>query len=186
MIYTKTGDDGTTSLGDGQRVRKDDARIEALGTLDELNAQAGLLAEMLRQNHDDIYLMLKNLQTSLFDVQTMLAIPSDTTVHPSPHWGNAPTRQLEQTIDRWQQQLPQLTTFVVAGGNMASAQCHVVRCVCRRAERCLVALDDTCATRNGVIAYINRLSDFFFVLSRWILHIEGIAEDYITVDYQNT
>lgn len=159
-VYTKTGDLGETSLIGGQRVRKDDLRVEAYGTVDELNAHVGLLAEMV---HGDA---LSLVQNDLFSIQTLLAAPDPSALPPLPPMA---TQVLEQAIDNIQSQLPELHAFVLPGGNPAAAQCHVARTVCRRAERRIVSLSQHAPVDPDILSYINRLSDYLFVLARLLV-----------------
>ena len=176
MIYTKTGDAGTTSLVGGTRVPKCDPRVEAYGTVDELNAHLGLLAEMVRSFDTESFPRLKEVQRDLFIIQTLLAtekeVPFDLPALPEDA-----VQRLEGYIDVHQAALPRLTTFVIPGGTLAAAQCHVARTVCRRAERQIVALSSQVSTLNPQLStYINRLSDYLFVLSRHLVHAQGGEE----------
>lgn len=181
MIYTKTGDKGTTSLVGGARVGKDDVRVEAYGTVDELNAHLALLAELMGHESDD-YSIVKTVQRHLFTIQTLLATEDAVLAQRLPQLGLEQVQWLEQQIDRLEKALPRLHSFVLPGGTTPGAQCHVARCVCRRAERRVVTMlqavpDAPIASSQ---AYLNRLSDWLFVLSRkWTLH--GGEEDCISV-----
>ena len=174
-IYTKTGDAGMTGLYGGGRVSKDDARINAYGSVDELNALLGLL----RTSHTDAETLgvLLQIQRDLFSVGAELA-----TVEPSKlgvRWNAAePTAALERTIDAWQEQLPPLRNFILPGGTLAAAQCHVARTVCRRCERDVVrfAQVDPQADAAHIIVYLNRLSDLLFVMARRLNHISGVPD----------
>ena len=172
MIYTKTGDTGTTSLVGGTRVSKDDVRVEAYGTVDELNSHLGLIAEMLRSASESDADGVKTIQRELFTIQTLLATEDADLLQRLPQFGADAVASLERWIDQTQSILPPLRSFVVPGGSLLGAQAHVARCVCRRAERRVVTLSrehqspyiDQCRT------YLNRLSDLLFVLSRkWTL-----------------
>lgn len=171
MIYTKTGDKGTTSLVGGCRVEKDDARVEAYGTVDELNSQLALLAELMGHDADD-YAVVKTVQRHLFVIQTLLATEDSALAQRLPQLEQKEVAWMEQQIDTIDSALPRLHTFVLPGGTTAGAQCHVARCVCRRAERRVVAMvrlhpDAPIAESQ---AYLNRLSDWLFVLGRkWTL-----------------
>ncbi len=163
-VYTRRGDDGTTSIIGGQRVMKNDARIEAYGTVDELNAAIGLLQAMTNDS------FLDNVQQSLFEVGCSLA-DEKTNTPPLDIVG------IEHEIDKLSTDLPPLRNFVLPGGTAAAAQAHVCRTVCRRAERRVVEL----AERSGIVSpnimeYLNRLSDYFFVLARHLNFIEGAPE----------
>lgn len=190
MIYTKTGDKGTTSLVGGQRVDKNDVRVEAYGTVDELNAQVGLLAEMLKKANGDpartenagkletLHLQLKKIQNHLFVIQTLLATERADIYEKLPHLDDSAISNLEQWIDGMDAQLPKLNSFVIPGGSEASAQAHVARTVCRRAERRTVTLAQHEKIEGQLLQYINRLSDYLFVASRYILFIEQKEENF--------
>ena len=177
MIYTKTGDAGTTSLVGGTRVAKDDKRVEAYGTVDELNSHIGLLAEMMRQLKGGYRDELKDVQHNLFTIQTLLATEEDDFYRRLPQLQMEEVEILERQIDTITDQLPQLKNFVIAGGNMAGAQCHVCRTVCRRAERRVVALAHEVRVDDVILRYLNRLSDYLFVLARYAVIADGKAED---------
>lgn len=177
MIYTKTGDGGTTSLVGGSRVSKDDVRVEAYGTVDELNSHLGLLAEMLRSKEGGYYNELKSVQRNLFTLQTLLATEDETIYARLPQLQDEEVELLERQIDIITDHLPKLQNFVIAGGNMAGAQCHVCRTVCRRAERCVVTLSRQSHVDTVLMRYLNRLSDYLFVLGRWTIVSNGIPED---------
>lgn len=171
MIYTKTGDKGTTSLVGGSRVEKDDSRVETYGTVDELNAQLALLAELMGHDTDD-YATVKTIQQHLFIIQTLLATEDSTQAQHFPQLEQKEVAWLEQQIDTIDTTLPPLHTFVLPGGTLVGAQCHIARCVCRRAERRLVTMLHL--HPNAPVAasqtYLNRLSDWLFVLGRkWTL-----------------
>ena len=175
MIYTKTGDKGTTSLVGGTRVKKCDPRVEAYGTVDELNAHIGLLAEQIRASHPDCFSLLKEAQHNLFIVQTLLATEADCKYEMPPLPADA-VAKLEGEIDRLQEIVPKLKYFVIPGGTLAGAQCHVARTVCRRAERRIVEMAETLPVATEISCYINRLSDFLFVLSRHLVLSAGAEE----------
>lgn len=179
MIYTKTGDTGTTSLIGGTRVLKCDVRVEAYGTVDELNAHIGLLAEMVRNIDNEQFDLLKVVQNDLFTIQTLLAAEEDCSLKLTPLPDHA-VAQIEQHIDHLQAILPPLHSFVIPGGNKLGAQCHIARTVCRRAERRIVELSQQTAVAPGIIRYINRLSDHLFVLSRHLVLSQGDAESMYT------
>ena len=182
MIYTKTGDTGTTSLVGGTRVPKYDVRVEAYGTVDELGSHIGLLAEMLREKHrtadEATCALLKQVQRDLFVVQTLLATEKEVDFA-LPQLSTESAKKLEQAIDAIQEALPKLHTFVLPGGNVLSAQCHVARTVCRRAERRIVQLDQQAPVPPAVMQYINRLSDYLFVLARHFVVSFGDKEDLV-------
>lgn len=172
-VYTRTGDAGQTSLIGGTRVSKTDLRLEAYGTVDELNAQLGLLLTYLTDADKaaadrtaDVQLLL-GVQSCLFTVGAALATDS-TKMAPRPTAIVTPemVSELEQAIDRIDSQLPPLRLFILPGGGRAAAVAHVCRTVCRRAERRILALAQQAEVAPELLAYVNRLSDYLFVLSR--------------------
>ena len=177
MIYTKTGDGGTTSLVGGSRVDKDDVRVEAYGTVDELNSHIGLLAEMLRDMKGGYYDELKAVQHNLFTLQTLLATEDESLYARLPQLPEEEVELLERQIDTISDVLPKLHCFVIAGGNAVGAQCHVARTVCRRAERRVVTLARQARVDDVLLRYLNRLSDYLFVLARRSVVADGKAED---------
>lgn len=187
MIYTKTGDHGTTSLVGGSRVSKDDHRVEAYGTVDELNSHIGLLAEMIRPLQGGYYDELKAVQHNLFTLQTLLATEDETIYARLPQLPEEEVELLERQIDTITDLLPKLQNFVIAGGNLIGAQCHVCRTVCRRAERRVVTLaretiqpssnQEIKQSTEIILRYLNRLSDYLFVLSRYSVVLDGKKED---------
>ena len=177
MIYTKTGDGGTTSLVGGSRVDKDDVRVEAYGTVDELNSHIGLLAEMLRDMKGGYYDELKAVQHNLFTLQTLLATEDESLYARLPQLPEEEVELLERQIDTISDVLPKLHSFVIAGGNAVGAQCHVARTVCRRAERRVVTLARQARVDDVLLRYLNRLSDYLFVLARRSVVADGKAED---------
>ena len=181
MIYTKTGDKGDTSLVGGARVRKNDIRVEAYGTVDELNAQISLLGEYIKPISVAIYEDLKYVQRVLFDIQTLLATEDEVLCSRFPQIGVAQVGYIERKIDEMTSLLPPLESFVLPGGSVASAQGHVARCVCRRAERRSVSLSECAVVSDGVLIFINRLSDYLFMLSRRVLQLEKIEEHCVKV-----
>ena len=167
-IYTRTGDDGTTGLGDGTRVAKDDARVEAYGTLDELNSVLGvLLAEPLPK---EVVETLQPIQHELFDLGSEFCLPGYTAIT-TEH-----VARLETTLDRFNESLPPLKEFILPGGSRAAALCHLARTVCRRAERRAWALHRQHPQNPESIKYLNRLSDLLFVLARMIARQNGGTE----------
>lgn len=176
-VYTRRGDKGMTDLVGGVRISKADVRLEAYGTVDELNSHLGLLASML-QSADAERAVLLRVQGSLFSVGTHLATDqSQTPLYPSARLPEGETAFLEQRIDAIRELLPQQQGFVLPGGTMAAAQCHVCRTVCRRAERCIGRLAEQAAVGPEVMEYVNRLSDYLFVLARLINFQAGREED---------
>jgi cob(I)alamin adenosyltransferase len=167
-IYTRTGDDGTTGLGDGDRVRKDDARVEAYGTVDELNSALGMISPLgIPADLDEL---LASLQQKLFDLGGELCIPGRVVIESSD------VLQLEQELDRLNSSLPPLREFVLPGGNAAAAACHLARAICRRAERRTITMAESATVNSHSIRYLNRLSDLLFVLARTINLRSGHAE----------
>jgi cob(I)alamin adenosyltransferase len=170
-IYTRTGDTGETSLFGGARVRKDDARIEAYGTVDELNSFLGVArASWPSSSLDNRF---HAIQSDLFDIGAHLASPGT-----SRFAGPGATRiaALEQSIDAMEAELAPLKTFILPGGCLAAAHLHVARTVCRRAERLVVALRDDDEATLASITYLNRLSDFLFVAARFANYQQGVAD----------
>lgn len=165
-IYTKTGDSGETSLFAGGRVRKDHVRVEAYGTVDELNSFIGMVRSYALPPQANAW--LEHIQNHLFVVGADLATPLDST----PKWlvrlDDQPIAFLENAIDQMDEDLPKMTAFILPGGVPAAAMLHVARTVCRRAERACVTLKHEAAINEAVLRYLNRLSDFLFTLARWV------------------
>ena len=182
-VYTRMGDAGKTSLAGGQRVSKTDLRIEAYGTVDELNSFVGVARESCAEL-PELAVILKRVQHELFNAGSILAtLPQD--VHPrQARITAADSEQLEREMDRMNEGLPALRSFVLPGGNRLNAELHVCRTVCRRAERICVALAAEALLDQGVdqrvdheiVTYLNRLSDAFFVWSRWASSQLGAPE----------
>ena len=174
-IYTKTGDDGTTALGGGQRVAKDALRIETFGTVDELNAQLGVaLAAGLEAT---LAVELTRVQNELFHLGSDLCVlESDKGSRPVPHLEEKHVRALETSMDRMTEILGPLTNFILPGGSVGAAHLHVARTVCRRAERLAVRLGREEPIGSGVIPYLNRLSDALFVMARWENRHRDVAD----------
>lgn len=158
IVTTRSGDKGTTALGNRQRVAKDDPRIQALGDVDELNCQVGVLRTHVQ--NAEISNLLETIQQALFDLGGELSIPD------SSYLKEAAVEQLDAAIQHYNSQLPALQEFVLPGGSAASAQAHVARAVARRAERAVVALSHSSHVNTVMQQYLNRLSDLFFVLAR--------------------
>jgi cob(I)alamin adenosyltransferase len=167
-ITTRTGDGGETGLADGSRVSKTDPRLHALGDVDELNSQLGVLLTF--ELPEDIRRLLKQIQNDLFDLGSELAIPGSNLLKPE-HVG-----RLDTAIGTYNALLPPLREFVLPGGAPVAAHCHVARTVCRRAERSLVALDRASITTDNPRLYLNRLSDLLFVVSRCLNHMAGVPD----------
>jgi cob(I)alamin adenosyltransferase len=168
-IYTKTGDDGSTGLGDGNRIGKNTPRVEAMGSVDELNCQMGLLIEEL-DPEDDLTAILKRIQHHLFDLGGEISIPGAEMIKDShSEW-------LEKHLDHYNEDLPPLKNFILPGGSRAAAQCHMARAVCRRAERDVVTLSQEETINRPSRHYLNRLSDFLFVVARVLVRLGGAQE----------
>ena len=167
-IYTRTGDSGTTGLGDGSRVDKDSLRVEAYGTVDELNSQIGLV--IASANNDLIANQLLDIQHDLFDLGSELCVPGYRAIN------DTNIDLLENILDEHNANLPALKEFILPGGNMSAATCHVARTVCRRAERIAVSLSREESINPPVIKYLNRLSDLLFVLCRVLARQDGKSE----------
>jgi cob(I)alamin adenosyltransferase len=181
-IYTRTGDTGDTALVGGARVPKDNARIEAYGTIDELNAVIGLArafnAERLTKGKAPRWLdgIFRGLQNELFDLGSELATPDDAAYEGMHRVGEAEVKALEALMDQCQKDLTPLKSFVLPGGGRVGGFLHQARTVCRRAERRILALSRVEALGPWPLAYVNRLSDLLFVLSRWVAKKGGETE----------
>ncbi len=167
-IYTRTGDDGSTGLGDGSRVGKDSARVEAYGTVDEANSCIGLL--LASELPEDVRELLTRIQHQLFDLGGELCIPGHAAIF------DADIEALEAQIDHYNRELPPLKEFILPGGGEASARCHIARTVVRRAERRTVELARLESVRPQPVHYLNRLSDLLFVLCRVLARASGHGE----------
>lgn len=182
-VYTKTGDKGTTSLVGGVRISKSSLRLEAYGTVDELNSHLGLLEAIVqtstgpegeRQHVSDT---LVRIQSDLFVAGGHLATDqSQTPLTPASRLPMDEVEMLEHEIDAMLERLPKNGGFVLPGGGIAASQAHVCRTVCRRAERCVVALSETATVGDEIIRFLNRLSDYLFVLAKNLNFIENINE----------
>jgi cob(I)alamin adenosyltransferase len=179
-VYTRRGDQGETGLVGGQRVPKDGLRIDAYGSVDELNAFVGAArataATLATPEIAPLLTILVRVQHQLFNLGSILAtLPQD--VHPKQaRISEADVAQLETEIDRMNAELPTLRSFVLPGGNRLDAELHICRTVCRRAERACVALDRSESVPPEALRYLNRLSDALFVWSRWASHVTGARE----------
>lgn len=176
-IYTKTGDGGTTSLIGGTKVPKSHIRIESYGTVDELNSHIGLLADLLSDDPATLD-ALREIQDRLFTIGSTLACdPEKETSMKIPDLKDRDVEWLEQGIDAMNEKLPAMKFFILPGGHPAVSTAHICRCVCRRAERTCVNLrENGLAIDPLVIMYLNRLSDYLFMLARQIGHSKGVAE----------
>lgn len=167
-IYTRTGDDGSTGLGDGSRVPKDDARVNAYGTVDEANSALGVLLAVTLP--DDVRALLTTVQHQLFDLGGELCIPGHAAIQA------ADIDALEKQLDHYNADLPVLKEFILPAGGEAAARCHLVRTIVRRAERDTVTLARLEPVRAEAIGYLNRLSDLLFVLARVLARADGHGE----------
>ena len=167
-IYTRTGDDGSTGLGDGTRVGKDSARVNAYGTVDEANSSIGVV--LAAQVPDDIRKLLTTVQHQLFDLGGELCIPGHAAI------GAEDVDALERQLDQYNEALPPLKDFILPAGGEAAARCHLARTIVRRAERETVTLARHDAVRPEAIRYLNRLSDLLFVLARVLARADGQGE----------
>ncbi|MBZ0104179.1 MAG: cob(I)yrinic acid a,c-diamide adenosyltransferase [Sulfuricella denitrificans] len=167
-ITTRTGDDGTTGLADGSRLDKDNPRIAAIGTVDELNSQLGLL--LTESLSPALKKTLSGIQHELFELGGELAMPARSFIH------ETHVLQLEKQLQKYNTGLPPLREFILPGGSRAAALCHVARTICRRAERDCVSLGKGEAISPSLLKYLNRLSDLLFVLGRIINQEQHIAD----------
>ena len=167
-IYTRTGDDGTTGMADGTRVAKDDLLVHVIGEVDELNSQ---LAVVACHAADDFSGSIKAIQNELFNVGAELTLGQAIIKQENINW-------LEQNLDALNLSLTPLKEFILPGGGLAASHCHVARAICRRAERSLVRLNKQNELNSYLMAYINRLSDYLFVLARMLSKAEGKEETY--------
>ena len=168
-VTTKTGDQGNTTLGDGSHVSKDNVRVHCLGSIDELNASIGLARVTLSEDHEAD---LKSIQNDLFNIGGELSIPKvdKTLLHEDR------VDFLEKMIKSMNKQLPPLEEFIIPGGSETGARLHVARSICRRAERDLVSLNNIEKLSTDILIYVNRLSDYLFVLARLVIDKPGIKE----------
>lgn len=175
LVYTKTGDRGTTGLIGGTRVPKSHIRLEAYGTVDELNSNLGLLITYLDDEHDIEF--LQKVQYKLFAVGSHLATDQEKVqLHDASIITPEEVEEIEHAIDAADDIVPPLRAFVLPGGARGSAICHICRTVCRRAERRILTLAESCTISPELLAYVNRLSDYLFVLSRKINFNQGKDE----------
>ena len=174
-VYTRRGDKGQTSLVGGKRVSKSNVRLEAYGTIDELSANMGMLIAQLPDGHEKETLL--RIQNNLFNVCTNLATnQEDTPLYPSAHLPEGETEFLEHEVDSIMKELPEAQGFILPGGTCEAAQAHICRTVCRRAERRIVALAQEAIVSPEIQEYINRLSDYFFVLAKKLNFLAGKSE----------
>jgi cob(I)alamin adenosyltransferase len=175
-IYTKTGDKGKTSLLGGTKVPKSHIRIDSYGTIDELNSFVGLLNDLFSDEHSRF--MCKEIQDRLFTIGSSLACdPEKAPGMKIPDLREEDVVLLEKEIDQMNESLPQMKSFILPGGHIAVSTAHICRCVCRRAERlCVQMQEHNLFVDPTLIKYLNRLSDYLFVLARFIAHREGVEE----------
>ncbi|WP_121810713.1 cob(I)yrinic acid a,c-diamide adenosyltransferase [Mucilaginibacter kameinonensis] len=174
-IYTKTGDKGFTSLIGGTRVPKHHIRIESYGTVDELNSYIGLIRDQDIDAHDKE--VLKQIQDRLFTIGSSLAADPERSKMVIPDLYLSDVEALETEIDNMNEKLPPLKHFILPGGSNVISFCHIARCVCRRAERITVQLAEESTVDEKVNIYLNRLSDYLFILARKIANVDKIAEN---------
>jgi cob(I)alamin adenosyltransferase len=173
-IYTKTGDKGQTSLIGGTRVPKHHIRIEAYGTVDELNSWIGLLRDTIEDKH--VKEILVEAQDRLFTIGSILASDPEKSKMKLPELKNEDVELLEKEIDAMDQVVPPMKSFVLPGGHPIVSHIHIARCICRRAERCTIHLTESAPVEEIVIHYLNRLSDYLFMLARKVSHDLGAEE----------
>ena len=169
-IYTKTGDKGATSLIGGTKVPKSHLRIEAYGTVDELNSYVGLCRDLLQGDHEKK--ILQEIQDRLFTIGSSLACdPEKETKLKIPDLKEEDITLLEKEIDKMNETLPEMKSFILPGGHPSASHLHIARCICRRAERCCVRLQQEDNEIEAIVLkYLNRLSDYLFVLARYVAH----------------
>lgn len=176
-IYTKTGDDGTTALFGGDRISKDHLRVEAYGTVDELNSFLGVLIDQL--NEAEIKTFISSIQHVLFNLGSVIATTDDRMLAKLPKLLDTDIEALEKAMDAYERDLEPMTNFVLPSGQAQVSAAHVCRTVCRRAERCLVRLSHTETVSEDIlrgIKLLNRLSDYFFVLARKLTQLNHAVE----------
>lgn len=174
-IYTKTGDKGTTSLIGGTKVPKSDLRIDAYGNVDELNSFIGLVIELIQDSSSKI--ALREIQDRLFTIGSLLACDPEKEIRMQiPGLFETDITILEQWIDKMNEDLPEMKSFILPGGSQSAATIHIARCVCRRTERAVVSLSGIQELPEHVLIYLNRLSDYLFVLARFISKKENVQE----------
>lgn len=181
-IYTRTGDKGETSLFTGQRLLKNDPFIDAIGTVDECNCSIGVAISLIENNRPEFSVVREQLETiqhALFDVGAALATPRTRAVNSKldiTRFDHDATSLLEQWIDAMDATLPPLHHFILPGGSPCGATLHLARSICRRAERLVVPLNKKADVSDNVLIYLNRLSDYLFVLSRYVNHLSNSPE----------
>ena len=173
-IYTKKGDSGHTSLIDGQIVNKHNLSVDAYGTVDELNSFLGLLKDYIKD--ETIKDILNNIQPKLFSIGSILASGKNQNKLEKIKIEKKDVKYIESHIDSMNNELPELKNFIIPGGHKISSYSHVCRSICRRAERRISELNNEQSVDPNILSYINRLSDFFFVLSRYLMYSDKIEE----------
>lgn len=173
-IYTKKGDTGTTQLIGGTRVSKNHIRIDAYGTMDELNSYIGFTSDFIKDEHSKF--ILKEIQDRIFTIGSSLASDPQKSKMKIPDLKTEDITLLENEIDKMNETLPDMKSFILPGGTQGNSVCHIARCVCRRGERLVVALSEIEETEPIILQYLNRLSDYLFVLSRKISKDENAEE----------
>ena len=173
-IYTRKGDSGQTSLIDGDMVNKHNLSVDAYGTIDELNSFLGLLKDYIKD--DKIKEILNNIQIKLFSIGSILASGKNQNISEKVKIEKKDVEYIEHEIDRLNENLPELKNFIIPGGHKISSYSHVCRSICRRAERKISELNNKSSIDSNILAYINRLSDFFFVLSRFLKYSDNVSE----------
>ena len=175
-IYTRKGDSGQTSLIDGDIVNKHNLSVDAYGTIDELNSFLGLLKDYIKD--DKIKDILNKIQIKLFSIGSILASGKNKNISEKVKIEKKDVEYIELEIDRLNKDLPELKNFVIPGGHKTSSYSHVCRSICRRAERKISELNNKSSVDSNILAYVNRLSDFFFVLSRFLKYSDNVSESH--------
>lgn len=178
-IYTGTGDGGKTSLFSGERLSKNSLRVETYGDADELCSALGVVVAMVPEGHEQLAVDLQQIQADLFDLGAVLATsPGSPEAELLKPFAKERIKGLEDQIDRMQDVLPEIHSFILPGGHLSSAWAQLVRTICRRVERAVVTLNEQegCLYGQEVVSYLNRLSDYFFVLARYFNHLTGTDE----------
>ena len=174
-LYTRTGDKGMTSLVDGTRAEKDCERLEAYGCIDELSSALGMLAAW-HGVPEEIVVQLRRIQNEMFEIGGYLATPVKEGEQTVLSGIGEETSLLENWIDKLDEGVPQLNSFILPGGTEASGICHLCRTICRRAERRVITLSGTSYVDPAVVSYLNRLSDYLFIAARYLNHVAGIKD----------